>query len=117
MFTVGERVELLRDVERYPHFIAPKGATGTVTGVDEELVRVRLDQPLPGAEEWGNEVQWHRDWNSGELTADVRRLPVRGADELRARMEEIRSLNPHGYEQLQSYRNAAAQLRRLEEEV
>lgn len=57
--SVGERVRLKNDVERYPHFIARAGSVGTVTESDEELVSVRLDLPLVGAEEWENEVHWY----------------------------------------------------------
>lgn len=68
--TVGSRVRLLRDVERYPHFIAPKGSEGTVTSVDEYALCVRLDEVLVGAKEWDNEVHWYpRDdmWPNGDL--------------------------------------------------
>ncbi len=66
----GTRVRLTRDVDRFPHFIAPKGAEGTVTSVDEYALCVRLDETLPGAEDWDNEVHWYpRDdmWPNGDL--------------------------------------------------
>jgi hypothetical protein len=71
----GARVRLLRDVDRYPHFIAPAGALGEVVDVgDPNLFAVRLDQPLPGAETWSNEVHWILD--AGENPAgDVEVLP------------------------------------------
>ncbi len=65
LFPVGSRVVLARDVERFPHFVAPAGASGTVTVNDvtppsaELLLCVRLDEPLQGAEEWRNEVAWY----------------------------------------------------------
>jgi hypothetical protein len=34
------RVRLTCDVDRYPHFVAPKGATGTVKSVEEDLITV-----------------------------------------------------------------------------
>lgn len=54
-------VRLKVDVDRYPHFIAPAGATGTVVdhGDSQMVLAVRLDEYLPGAEEWENEVQWY----------------------------------------------------------
>jgi hypothetical protein len=58
MTTVGQRVELLVDVERYPFFMAPAGATGVVVEVSPDVIGVRLDAPLAGAEEWDNVVQW-----------------------------------------------------------
>ena len=57
----GTRVRLRRDVERYPHFIAEAGRTGTVTIVEPNLIAVRMDAPLPGAEAWDNEVHWFDD--------------------------------------------------------
>lgn len=54
----GVRVELLGDVERFPHFTARKGSRGEVVEATGDLVRVRLDVELPGAEEWDNEVCW-----------------------------------------------------------
>jgi hypothetical protein len=58
---VGTKVRLRHDVDRYPHFIAPKGATGTVTKVDDEVLIVSMDQPISGAEDWDNEVHWFDD--------------------------------------------------------
>lgn len=53
---VGQRYALTADVERFPHFIARKGATGTVTDTQPQLVALTLDEPLAGAEEWDNAV-------------------------------------------------------------
>lgn len=59
---VGSRVELTHDVERYPHFVAAAGSTGTVVDIgDPNIYAVRLDEPLAGAEEWSNEVHWILD--------------------------------------------------------
>ena len=57
--SVGTRVELVRDVDRFPHFIAPKGAQGEVVYADEHTISVRMDELVPGAEEWDNEVCWY----------------------------------------------------------
>lgn len=54
----GDRVRLRELVERFPHFEAPAGATGTVTVADRGGVWVRLDEHLPGAEEWANEIHF-----------------------------------------------------------
>ena len=56
----GTRVKLRKDVERYPHFVAPEGAEGIITKKEEDLIAVRLDEPLEGAEEWDNEIHWHK---------------------------------------------------------
>lgn len=55
----GMRVRLDRDVERFPHFTAPAGMTGTVTDITDNNISVRMDEHLPGAETWDNEIVWH----------------------------------------------------------
>lgn len=68
---VGARVALTHDVERYPHFVAPAGAVGTVVDHgDPNLYAVRLDELLEGAEEWANEVHWILDAGD-DPTADL----------------------------------------------
>lgn len=54
----GIRMRLVRDVERWPFFVAPAGAVGTVTYADDHTVCLRMDDHLPGAEEWDNEIVW-----------------------------------------------------------
>ena len=58
--SVGARVVLTEDVERYPDFIARAGSTGTVVESEPDSVSVRLDERLLGAEEWGNCVIWDK---------------------------------------------------------
>lgn len=76
----GTRVRLTVDVDRYPHFVAPKGATGTVKNPsrrgglpvhvgDPNIFAVCLDETLAGAEDWNNEVHWWLD-NGDDPTAD-----------------------------------------------
>jgi hypothetical protein len=61
-FPVGALVRLRHDVDRYPHFIAPADSIGVVVDVgDSSVFAVRLDEPLPGAEDWENEVHWSND--------------------------------------------------------
>lgn len=57
--TVGTRVRLTEDAERFPFFIAPKGGLGTVTMDDQWIYAVKMDEPLDGCEEWDNEVCWY----------------------------------------------------------
>lgn len=64
-YAAGDRVRLTRNVDRYPHFIAPAGATGVLTSCDNDLWAVRLDLKVDGAEDWDNEVQWYPD-NCGD---------------------------------------------------
>lgn len=57
----GARVQLMFDVDRYPHFVAPEGAMGTVVDPAEsgfDMFAVKLDERVPGAETWDNEVLW-----------------------------------------------------------
>lgn len=54
----GERWHLTTDVERGPHFTAAAGMRGTIVEATRDLVRLKLDDHLPGAEEWDNEVCW-----------------------------------------------------------
>lgn len=65
---MGDRVRLRRDVERYPHFIARAGMTGTVVIADHDTIAVRMDEHLDGCEEWDNEVIWSDDM---DLLQDV----------------------------------------------
>jgi hypothetical protein len=58
---VGSRGRLRRAVDRFPHFVAQAGATGAVTEATDSLIALRLDEVLPGAEEWDNEVCWTSD--------------------------------------------------------
>jgi len=59
--SLGSRGRLRRSVDRFPHFVAQAGATGTVTEATDSLIALRLDESLPGAEEWDNEVCWTSD--------------------------------------------------------
>jgi hypothetical protein len=53
----GARFRLIREVDRFPDFVARPGLTGTVTAVSGGI-RGRIDQPVSGAQAWGNELHW-----------------------------------------------------------
>jgi hypothetical protein len=53
---LGARFTLTASVERYPHFIAPLAATGTIIETEPDLIGLHLDRYLPGAESWNNDV-------------------------------------------------------------
>lgn len=78
-FKVGDRVKLKRDAERFPHFIARAGMTGTVVTVEgknyipECFMAVRMDVKIVGAESWDNEVQWFE--GTGDPLDDLELLP------------------------------------------
>jgi len=58
---VGARFRLTEAVERFPHFTAPAGAAGTVTDASPHVVCMHMDDYLPGAEDWDNEIVWTID--------------------------------------------------------
>ncbi len=71
----GVRVRLIREVDRYPFFVAPEGLTGTVAehtdvGTTQALLSVRMDATLDDCEEWDNCIQWNDDayeWATADL--------------------------------------------------
>ena len=62
-FKIGARVELRHEVERFPHFVVAAGEQGTVSYNHQDehggTIAVRMDNPIDGADEWNNEVQWN----------------------------------------------------------
>lgn len=69
---MSTRVVLIRDIERYPHFIAVKGRTGVIVVADPDCIAVRLDDPLDGAEEWDNEVHFYSfDAEDGDVVTEA----------------------------------------------
>jgi hypothetical protein len=54
----GSRFRLIREVNRFPEFVAPSGLVGTVTAVAGGQIIGRMDQPVLGAESWANELNW-----------------------------------------------------------
>jgi len=61
---IGTRIRLIRDVERYPYFIAKAGLEGVITENNEFHIAARMDTPLAGAEQWDNNILWN-DCNEG----------------------------------------------------
>jgi hypothetical protein len=58
---VGDRVVLMRDEERFDHFVMPAGLIGVVTLVEVDTCHIRMEQPVEGAEHWDNELIIGRD--------------------------------------------------------
>jgi hypothetical protein len=69
MFPSGTRVTARYNVDRYPHFLVPKGATGTVLDQGDGLFVVKLDQPVAGCEEWDQEI-YYADSDGSSMVAD-----------------------------------------------
>jgi hypothetical protein len=54
----GMRVCNVQYIDRYPHFLLDQvGLTGTVTSVEEHIILVKMVDPIPGCEQWDNEIQ------------------------------------------------------------
>jgi hypothetical protein len=70
----GTRARLKCEVWRYPHFKAAEGLTGTVTACEPEMIALRMDEPLAGAEEWNNEIHWY-PMNGDNALLDLEVLP------------------------------------------
>jgi hypothetical protein len=54
----GARFQVVCTVDRFDHFIVEAGATGTVVDADENVVSLHMDEFVPGAEPWDNEIVW-----------------------------------------------------------
>ena len=67
MLPIGVRVATVREVDRYPDFLVPAGATGTIIARSEResFVAVKLDQRLVGTKRKIIIVWWR-----GEVFAD-----------------------------------------------
>ena len=70
---IGARFQLNRPVERFPHFRAQAGAAGTVVDASSNAISLHMDDYLPGAEDWDNEIVWTQDDDYDET--GIRRVP------------------------------------------
>jgi hypothetical protein len=66
---IGARFRLSRPVERFPHFCAETGAVGTVVDASSNVISLHMDEYVPGAEDWGNEIVWTQDDDGASATA------------------------------------------------
>ncbi len=64
------KIRLVRDVERYPDFIARKGMTGEIDEISKGFISVQIDDHLEGAEAWNNRILWTGDFLN-DFTEDV----------------------------------------------
>jgi hypothetical protein len=58
VWKVGDRVKLKVEIDRYPNFVAPKGAAGTVAEITSTHIHIKMDEPIRGCEEWDNCIMW-----------------------------------------------------------
>lgn len=69
----GYRFKLFRTVDRFPDLIAPANLSGVVTSVDDSGVLARMDQPIPGAEHWDNQIHWQSPEEFAQDTTSVQK--------------------------------------------
>jgi len=53
-FKLGDRVVLTESVERWDSFIVNAGAAGTITYLETWQLDIKMDEHIPGCEEWNN---------------------------------------------------------------
>lgn len=53
------KVRLKTAVDRFPHFLAEAGLTGTLIECTNECATIKMDEPLKGAEEWDNCIHFY----------------------------------------------------------
>ncbi len=68
-FFVGMRVEFIELWEfAFPHFYLEKGEKGTVDEITNDIISIKLDNHIEGAEEWDNCVHlWRDDQRNGDI--------------------------------------------------
>lgn len=59
-FQLDQRVRLLTSVERFPHFTIDAGKTGIITEMNNDTIWVKMDELVPGCEEWSNRLIIYR---------------------------------------------------------
>lgn len=96
-YSVGERVQLAYDVERFPNFTVPAGRVGRIVVLDEENLRVsaKMREPVAGCEEWNNCVIWEGE-DFYRFTLDVYRPDEPTGDQRSVHMLSCGE-RPHSY--------------------
>jgi hypothetical protein len=77
---LGGRYQLREDVDRYPHFLARAGMTGTLMEDTNEVTILKMDEPLENCEEWDNCIIWSRASSDDDPEGDLEAIPD-GPDE------------------------------------
>lgn len=76
--SIGARITLRDDADWSPDFEVPKGAKGTVVVANDEMISVKLDEHVDGAENWDNCIQWYPTNNPGSLAGFWQLAEVEG---------------------------------------
>lgn len=66
----GQRIRLIRDVERFPEGIYPKGTTGTFVGHRMGVSAMRLDGHHDELRSWDNCILWNEDSDYSRFIED-----------------------------------------------
>ena len=73
-FAVGDRVRLVREAERFPFFCARAGLSGVVVAADADFLRVRMEEHIPEAAEWDNQIIWTAADERDDAVADLEKV-------------------------------------------
>jgi len=88
---VDMRVKFMQDWElAFPHFKIKKGEKGTVIQITDELVAIRMDNIIDGAEEWDNCVHLYREYlkDGFDFTEYIEVIDEKEAYELKKQKDE-----------------------------
>lgn len=55
---VGDRFELVCEVDRFPNFLVNVGKVGTVVRSNSLQIALKMDEFISGAEDWDNCIEW-----------------------------------------------------------
>lgn len=58
---IGKRVEVVEQIDRFPHFVVPVGTTGKVIEKHDDQIFVEMDVDIPGAGPWDNIVHFSNE--------------------------------------------------------
>ena len=94
----GMQVQTIMCIDLYPHFLLDSvGLIGTVTLVEEHLILVKMDEFIPGCEEWDNEIQLTSDefgdYGNGVVITSMLELfhhyfaPIQTSEEIKSGQE------------------------------
>lgn len=75
---VGRRVRLVRDIERYPHFVVPKGRTGRIVHVEgSHSLTIQMDKFFKGGKPWDYQLDLDHfeDMATHDFSADLEVIP------------------------------------------
>jgi hypothetical protein len=76
---VGDRFELVSEVDRYPNFSVKEGSKGTIVRSDEFIIALEMDEFISGAEEWKNCIEWFENdghYGLGYFWPDVKPIKL-----------------------------------------